>query len=65
MIMLPLHGQNTTGPQFKVSGQAILRKLTRKDVFIKQADMKIIHIYIYIYVCIYIYMYIYIDDVFE
>ena len=41
MIMLPLHGQNTTTLQLiKVSGQAILQKLTRKDVFVKQADMK-------------------------
>ena len=39
--MLPLHGQNTTTIQFiKVSGQAILQKVTRKDVFVKQADMK-------------------------
>jgi len=39
--MLPLHGQNTTSLQpIKVSGQAILQKLTRKDVFVKQADMK-------------------------
>jgi len=39
MIMLPLHGQNTTALQLKVSGQAILQKLTRKDVFVKQADI--------------------------
>lgn len=38
MIMLPLHGQNTAALQLKVSGQAILQKLTRKDVFVKQAD---------------------------
>jgi hypothetical protein len=38
MIMLPLHGQNTAALQQYVSGQAILQKLTRKDVFVKQAD---------------------------
>ena len=38
--MLPLHGQNTAALQLKVSGQAILQKLTRKDVFVKQADVK-------------------------
>ena len=39
--MLPLDGQNTTALQLiKVSGQAILQKLTRKDVFVKQVDMK-------------------------
>ena len=35
--MLPLHRQNTAALQLKVSGQAILQKLT---VFVKQADMK-------------------------
>lgn len=41
MIMLPLHGQNTAAlQQIHVSGQAILQKLTRKDVFVKQADIK-------------------------
>jgi len=40
MIMLPLHGQNTAALQLNVSGQAILQKLTRKDVFVKQADIK-------------------------
>jgi hypothetical protein len=41
MIMLHLHGQNTAAfQQLKVSGQATLQKLTRKDVFVKQADMK-------------------------
>jgi len=40
MIMLPLHGQNTAALQLKDSGQAILKKLTRKDVFVKQGDMK-------------------------
>jgi len=40
MIMLPLHGQNTAALQLTVSGQAILQKLTRKDVFVKQADIK-------------------------
>ena len=39
MIMLPLHGQNTAALQLKVSGQAILKKLTRKEVFVKQADI--------------------------
>jgi len=40
-IMLPLHGQNTVAPRsLKVSGQAILQKLTRKNVFVKKADMK-------------------------
>ena len=39
--MLVLDGQNTATLQFKVSGQAILQKLTRKDVFVKEADMKI------------------------
>ena len=38
MFMLPLHGQNTAALQLKVSGQAILQKLTRKDVFVKQAN---------------------------
>jgi len=38
--MLPLHGQNTAALQHTVSGQAILQKLTRKDVFVKQADIK-------------------------
>lgn len=42
MIMLPLHGQNTAALQPKVSGQTILQKLTRKDVFVKQADMKLL-----------------------
>jgi len=37
MIMLPLHGQNTAALQLIVSGQAIHQKLTRKDVFVKQA----------------------------
>ena len=36
--MLPLHGQNTAALQLKVSGQAILKKLTRKDIVVKQAD---------------------------
>ena len=41
--MLPLHGQNTVVYQpIKVSGQAILQKLTRKYVFVKQADMKLL-----------------------
>ena len=40
MNMLLLHGQNTAALQLHVSGQAILQKLTRKDVFVKQADMK-------------------------
>jgi hypothetical protein len=44
MIMLHLHGQNTAALQLKVSGQAILKKLTRRDVFVKQADMK--HFYL-------------------
>jgi len=38
MIVLSLHGQNTPALQLKVSGQAILKKLTRKDFFVKQAD---------------------------
>jgi len=42
MIMLPLHGQNTAALQLKVSWQAILQKLTRKDVFVKQADMELL-----------------------
>jgi hypothetical protein len=37
MIMLPLHSQNTAALQLKVSGLAILQKLTRKDVFAKHA----------------------------
>jgi len=42
--MLPLDGQNTAALQLPiVSGQAILQKLTRKDVFVKEADMKILH----------------------
>jgi len=44
MIMLPLHGQNTAALQLQVSGQAILQKLTRKDVFVKQADIKLCRI---------------------
>jgi hypothetical protein len=41
MIMLPLDGQKTAALQLiKVSGQAILQKLIRKDVFVKQADKK-------------------------
>jgi hypothetical protein len=42
MIMLPLHGQRTAALQLhlNVSGQAILKKLTRKDVFVKRTDMK-------------------------
>ena len=40
MIMLLLHGQNTAVIQCKVSGQAILQKLTRKDIFGKRTDMK-------------------------
>jgi hypothetical protein len=41
MIMLPLHGQNTAARQhLNVSGQAILQKLKRKKIFVKQADMK-------------------------
>ena len=44
IIMLPLDGQNTAALQLPiVSGQAILQKLTRKDVFVKEADMKILH----------------------
>jgi hypothetical protein len=45
MIMLPLHGQNTAALQLSVSGQAILQKLTRRDVFVKQADnvLKVAH----------------------
>jgi hypothetical protein len=39
VITLPLHGQNTADLQLKVSGQAILQKLSRKDVFVKQADI--------------------------
>jgi len=39
MIMLPLHGQNTAALQLKVSGQAILQKLTGKDVFVKHAEI--------------------------
>ena len=42
MIMLPLHGQNTAALQLKFSGQAILQKLTRKDVFVKQANITIL-----------------------
>jgi len=39
--MLPLDGQNTAALQLiKVSGQTILQKITRKDVFVKQVDMK-------------------------
>jgi hypothetical protein len=38
--MLPLHGQNTAALQFRVSGQTILQKLPRKDVFVKQAGIK-------------------------
>ena len=38
--MLPLHGQNIEALQVNFSGQAILQKLTRKDVFVKQADTK-------------------------
>jgi hypothetical protein len=43
MIMLPLHGQNTAAlqPYLNTSGQATPQKLTRKDVFVKQAHMKI------------------------
>ena len=40
VIMLPLHGQNTAALQLKDSGQAILQNLTKKDVFVKQVDMK-------------------------
>jgi hypothetical protein len=41
MIMLPLHGQNTAALQLtEVSGQAILQKLKRKDVSVKQEDTK-------------------------
>jgi len=43
MIKLPLRGQNTAALQLiKVSAQAILQKLTRKNVFVKQADMKLL-----------------------
>jgi len=40
MIILPLHGQNTAALQPKVSGQAILQKLTRKDVIVIQTLIK-------------------------
>jgi hypothetical protein len=40
MIMLPFHGQNTAALQVHVSGQALLQKLRRMDVFVKQADVK-------------------------
>jgi hypothetical protein len=39
MIMLPLHGQNTSALKIKVSGHAILKKLAREDIFVKQADI--------------------------
>ena len=38
--MLRLHGQNTAALQLHASGQAVLKKLTRKDVFVKEANMK-------------------------
>jgi len=37
-----LHVQNTAALQLKASGQAILQKLTRKDVFVKQANIIIL-----------------------
>jgi hypothetical protein len=41
MIMLSFHGQNTGALLLlKASGQAIFQKLTRQDVFVKQADKK-------------------------
>jgi len=40
MIMPPSHGPNTAALQLKVSRQAILQKLRRKEVFVKQAYMK-------------------------
>jgi hypothetical protein len=39
-ILSILHGQNTAALQLiNISGQAILQKLTRRDIFVKQADM--------------------------
>ena len=39
--MLSFHGQNTGALLLlKASGQAIFQKLTRQDVFVKQADKK-------------------------
>jgi hypothetical protein len=42
MIMLPLHSQNTVRSPSTLndSGQAILQKLMRKHLFVKQADIK-------------------------
>ena len=41
MIMLPLHSQNTAALQVKVSGQAILQKLTKTDVLLSMRYEKL------------------------